>query len=461
MRFLKDHVAGVEAGRHLDDRHAGLRLAVEDGVGDRGRAAVLRQQRGVDVDRAARRHREHVLREDLPVGRDDEQIGPQLAELRQPFGRVDALGLDDRHAAAAAMFAMPLPVWRVLPRLLPASRSGCVTRPTTSPAERREQRLERRLGERPGAHHHDSHAQIQARPSSGCVHHRLRLVRLSAYSFGSRSGGRSPFFLAFSKSAMNFSRSFWLPVQAERAHLVDEQHAVEVVDLVLPDAGRQVAARHLVQLALEVVRLHLHRLRPAHVLVQPGEAQAPLAVVHRALALDDHRVDGDVLHVLLSGSPSKFITSSWMSSPTCGAARPSPRACTSGRASAAAASCTSLSMAVTGRAAMRRAGCGYFTIFIAGRTARRGGEFGIVDYSRTGTGTGAAWARKTVDERVARRGLHGRTPPTEARHERRRLALATPRCSSGLTARSPRAPTRRRSSPTSRASRSPPTPSGS
>ena len=31
------------------------------------------------------------------------------------------------------MFAMPLPVWRVLPRLLPASRSGCVTRPTTSP----------------------------------------------------------------------------------------------------------------------------------------------------------------------------------------------------------------------------------------------------------------------------------------------------------------------------------------
>src|SRR5438128_969999 len=32
-----------------------------------------------------------------------------------------------------AMFFMPLPVWRVLPRSCPAARSGWVTRPTTRP----------------------------------------------------------------------------------------------------------------------------------------------------------------------------------------------------------------------------------------------------------------------------------------------------------------------------------------
>ena len=39
--------------RHVDDRHAGFGLAVVDGPVDRGRPAILRQQRGVQIDATA------------------------------------------------------------------------------------------------------------------------------------------------------------------------------------------------------------------------------------------------------------------------------------------------------------------------------------------------------------------------------------------------------------------------
>ena len=42
--------------------------------------------------------RQHFLRQDLPVGRDDEQVGLQAAEHRHAFGRVDALRLEDGNA---------------------------------------------------------------------------------------------------------------------------------------------------------------------------------------------------------------------------------------------------------------------------------------------------------------------------------------------------------------------------
>ena len=73
----------------------------------------------------------------------------------------------------------------------------------------------------------------------------------------------------------------------DRAHLVDEQDAVEVVDLVLPGPRFQVADDLLDQLALEVVGLHLDRLGPADLLVQAGKAQAAFLVLDGALALDD------------------------------------------------------------------------------------------------------------------------------------------------------------------------------
>ena len=46
---------GVEAGIHLHDGHAGFRFAVGDGPLDRRRAAIFRQQRGVDIQAAVRR----------------------------------------------------------------------------------------------------------------------------------------------------------------------------------------------------------------------------------------------------------------------------------------------------------------------------------------------------------------------------------------------------------------------
>ena len=52
----------------------GLRLAVEDGAGTERRTAILGQERGMDVDRAASGNRHHFLRENLAVGRDDEEI---------------------------------------------------------------------------------------------------------------------------------------------------------------------------------------------------------------------------------------------------------------------------------------------------------------------------------------------------------------------------------------------------
>src|SRR5205823_6928739 len=67
--------------------------------GDRGGAAVFRQQRRVHVDAAPGRRGEDVFREDLAVSGDDEQLGPERLDAGDAFGRVDALGLQDGDAA--------------------------------------------------------------------------------------------------------------------------------------------------------------------------------------------------------------------------------------------------------------------------------------------------------------------------------------------------------------------------
>src|SRR5206468_3603821 len=64
----------------------------------------------------------------------------------------------------------------------------------------------------------------------------------------------------------------------DRAHHVDEQHAVEVVDLVLPGARLEIADDLLDQLALEVVGPHLDRLRPAYLLIQARKAETALLI---------------------------------------------------------------------------------------------------------------------------------------------------------------------------------------
>ena len=82
-RFLEQHVARVHARIHLEGRDARLRLAADDGPRDGRRAAIARQEGGVDVDRAAYRHIEHGLGKDLAEGDDD---GDFRAEPSQPFG---------------------------------------------------------------------------------------------------------------------------------------------------------------------------------------------------------------------------------------------------------------------------------------------------------------------------------------------------------------------------------------
>src|SRR6476659_285165 len=68
------------------------------------------------------------------------------------------------------------------------------------------------------------------------------------------------------------------PVALQLRQVVDEQHAVELVDLVL-DAGReQSAGLDLLLLAVEVAELHAHPVRPLDLGVVVLDRQAALVV---------------------------------------------------------------------------------------------------------------------------------------------------------------------------------------
>ena len=154
--LLRQHVAGVQRHRHADDGDAGLRFAAEDGPGDRRRPTVFRQQRAVDVDAALRRHGQHVARQDLAVGGDDEQVGPPFAELGDPFRRVNALGLEDGDAVGQGDFL------HAAAGLARGTADGAaVAVGLRDQADDRigagQQGVERRLGEEAGPHHDDAH----------------------------------------------------------------------------------------------------------------------------------------------------------------------------------------------------------------------------------------------------------------------------------------------------------------
>ena len=70
-----------------------------------------------------------------------------------------------------------------------------------------------------------------------------------------------------------------------------------MADFVLPDPRRHLAEGQTEVFALEVVPLHRHRLGPADVLEQVREVEAPLALDHAALRLDDLGVDRDELRL--------------------------------------------------------------------------------------------------------------------------------------------------------------------
>ncbi len=87
---------------HVVQGHAGLVLAVDQHPVDRAAAAIARQQRAVQVERAARRDVEHRLRQQPPIVEGEEEVGRPVAQPRHPFGRVEALVGEDRQAVLAS-----------------------------------------------------------------------------------------------------------------------------------------------------------------------------------------------------------------------------------------------------------------------------------------------------------------------------------------------------------------------
>src|SRR6185503_8825010 len=80
----------------------------------------------------------------------------------------------------------------------------------------------------------------------------------------------------------------------EHAHVIDEQFAVKVVDLVLQAAAEQLTRLDLELLSLEIERAHAHARRPLDVAVHVGNRQAAFFGFCRfRIALENFRIDDD------------------------------------------------------------------------------------------------------------------------------------------------------------------------
>ena len=94
---LQQNVTGIEAFVQQHGAYAGDALAVRNGPLNRRRAAILGQQRSMNIDVPARGQREHPGRNDASVPHDDDgfrrQIGKLLLKL---FVLPDFFRLDDR-----------------------------------------------------------------------------------------------------------------------------------------------------------------------------------------------------------------------------------------------------------------------------------------------------------------------------------------------------------------------------
>ncbi len=84
LRLQKD-VAGVETFVHVDDGDACLGVAGRDRRLDGRRAAILRKERGVQIQTGDPRNLEHALRQDLAIGHDDDHVRRERANLRDCF----------------------------------------------------------------------------------------------------------------------------------------------------------------------------------------------------------------------------------------------------------------------------------------------------------------------------------------------------------------------------------------
>ncbi len=84
--LLIDEIAGVRLRHHVMEAHPGLALPLDQHPVDRRPAAVARQQRAVEVERAARSDLQHLGGDHVPVIEREQEIrrvrGDQLAERR-------------------------------------------------------------------------------------------------------------------------------------------------------------------------------------------------------------------------------------------------------------------------------------------------------------------------------------------------------------------------------------------
>ncbi len=98
LGLLHEDVAAVHAGIHAHDGDAGNGVARVNAAVDRGRTAIAREKREVDVDAAKGRKREDLRPEELAVGHDDDDVGPPVCDLRPDVGGIHLFGRNDRQS---------------------------------------------------------------------------------------------------------------------------------------------------------------------------------------------------------------------------------------------------------------------------------------------------------------------------------------------------------------------------
>src|SRR6266568_4430965 len=87
-------------------------------------------------------------------------------------------------------------------------------------------------------------------------------------------------------------------VAFERAHSKDEKHAVEMIDLMLECARKQLLAIHLEPFPLQILGADADLGGPHNLFANLGKAEAALLLVLPAIAEDDFRIND---HQLLRG----------------------------------------------------------------------------------------------------------------------------------------------------------------
>src|SRR5690606_33097520 len=78
-----------------------------------------------------------------------------------------------------------------------------------------------------------------------------------------------------------------------RPDAIDEQHAVEVIHLVLQRASEQPPAFDHARLSVPIERLHRGAFRPDHRRGEAGDAEAAFLLELEAFPCDERRVDAD------------------------------------------------------------------------------------------------------------------------------------------------------------------------